>query len=68
MNLRSMVFEALGNALENGYTEFLEKPNDVLARDLYDCDADIAEALGVQAEHPPWHLLIPYIEEWKANA
>ena len=62
-NLRALVFAALDNVLANGYAPGETTAMEV-AHDLYDRDADIAEALGVQADKPNLRSLVPFIEEW----
>jgi hypothetical protein len=67
VTLRDLVFDALFNALENG--SFAEggclhlAPHHLVADDLVDCDADVAEACGGEPS-----TLIPHIAAWRAGA
>jgi hypothetical protein len=54
--MRRAVFEALDNAVANGF-DMPSLASDDIARDLKDCDADLASA----AESD----LVPIVDEWK---
>ena len=58
-DLRRAVFEALDNAIANGFT-MTAMTNDQIAVDLKDCDADL--------ENVAESDLVPIIEEWRAQS
>lgn len=55
---RDAVRASLDAALENGYREFDERPEDV-AQNI--CETDVE----FEPFNESWHLLVPYIEEWQ---
>jgi hypothetical protein len=59
-NLRDRVFEALQNAVDNGYGNFVFVADpDEVAADLCDCCADLED------EDPG--NLVPFVQEWRAR-
>ena len=67
MSLRELVFQALSNAVENGYYCEAHGSPVAVACDLLDYDADVAAGIqspdGVSDEQ-----LIRYITEWQQEA
>jgi hypothetical protein len=57
-HLRSTVFQALNNAVTNGYDISAMTPGEI-AFDPIQCDADL--------ENVPARDLVPFIEEWKTT-
>ena len=69
-NIRRLVFEALDNALENGYDNVLTENSEQTATDLLDYDADIEG--WAETKHPKDHpAAIPevstIVQEYRAG-
>ena len=65
-DLKALVFNALDNALANGYTQTLSDSVGDVAIELQDYDVDIWEAThSGELENPSVMDLIPFIEEWR---
>jgi hypothetical protein len=63
--LRDLVFEAMDNAVENGYGEMMKTDGlSTVAMDLIGCDSDICEAMDARCDSDE---LIPHIEAWRAE-
>ncbi len=62
--LRTMVFEALENAVANGYSEFARKKNVVaVAIDIKNGDAEVAQEL--ERLELMFVDLVPHIQAWR---
>lgn len=55
---RDGVRRCLDQAVENGYDELGERPEDVAVNI---CDQDVE----FEPFNESWHLLVPYVEEWQ---
>ena len=55
---RDNIRRALDQAVENGYDEVDDRPEDVAVNI---CDLDVE----FEVFNESWHLLVPYIEEWQ---
>lgn len=57
-DLKELVHEALGNAMDNGYDELLDETDEYIAHDLGCYDADL--------EDVPFEELLPHIRSFRA--
>jgi hypothetical protein len=64
--LRQAVFDALNNADEGGYADFVRSNSlTLVALDLFDCSAEVAEMMKDMEPMEIAERLAPVITEWR---